>query len=266
MTATKAKQKKPAKPAKPAKPTKPTKAAKAAMAAKKKDVAKSADPHDAALRAQLRKLLDWEDAHVSLDSAIAKLPPKLRGVQPEGLPYSIWQLVEHLRIVQFDILDFCVNAGYEERAFPDDYWPKTSEPPSAKAWDKSVADLRRDREALAALAGRSRRSICSRKSRTDRARRICASSSSWPITPPITSAKSSRSGGCSAPGLPDPADGCPRLRSRPPPSASAPGPIARLVPETGRAESANLSARPVGRSGEGTADRIGPQCERFDYS
>jgi uncharacterized damage-inducible protein DinB len=110
------------------------------------------DARDAALREQLKKMLDWEDAHVSLDSAIAKLSPKLRGGKPEGLPYSVWQLVEHLRLVQHDILDFCVNAGYEERAFPDDYWPKTDEPPSAKAWDESLAELRRDREALAALA------------------------------------------------------------------------------------------------------------------
>jgi uncharacterized damage-inducible protein DinB len=110
------------------------------------------DDRDKALRAQLRKLLDWEDAHVSFDSAVAKLPSKLRGAKPEGLPYSIWQLVEHLRLVQFDILDFCVNAGYEEREFPDDYWPETVEPPSPKAWEKSLAELRRDREALAALA------------------------------------------------------------------------------------------------------------------
>jgi hypothetical protein len=144
MTATKTKQKAAGKSA-------PTKSAPAKSAARK-NAAKSGDERDAALRAQLRTLLDWEDAHVSFDSAIEGLPAKLRGVAPKGLPYSIWQLVEHLRLVQYDILDFCVNAGYEERAFPDDYWPKTAEPPSAKAWDKSVADLRRDREALAALA------------------------------------------------------------------------------------------------------------------
>jgi hypothetical protein len=109
------------------------------------------DERDAALRDQLRKLLDWGDAHVNFDDAIEGLPAKLRGVKPDGLPYSIWQLVEHLRLVQYDILDFCVNAGYEERAFPDDYWPDTVEPPSAKAWTDSVAQLRRDREALAAL-------------------------------------------------------------------------------------------------------------------
>jgi hypothetical protein len=110
------------------------------------------DERDAALRALLKKLLDWEDAHVNFDSAIDGLPAKLRGVKPDGLPYSIWQLVEHLRIVQYDILDFCINAGYEERAFPDEYWPKIVEPLSAKAWDDSIAELRSDREALAALA------------------------------------------------------------------------------------------------------------------
>lgn len=109
------------------------------------------DQRDAALRDHLRKLLNWGDAHVKLDDAVEGLPSKLRGVKPDGLPYSIWQLVEHLRLVQFDILDFCVNAGYEERAFPDDYWPKTTEPPSAKAWASSLAELRRDRDALAAL-------------------------------------------------------------------------------------------------------------------
>jgi DinB superfamily len=109
------------------------------------------DRRDAALRDQLRKLLDWGDAHVTFDAAIERLPAKLRGVVPKGLPYSIWQLVEHLRLVQFDILDFCVNAAYEERAFPDDYWPKTIAPPSPKAWASSVAGLHRDREALAAL-------------------------------------------------------------------------------------------------------------------
>lgn len=106
---------------------------------------------DASLRDHLRKLLDWGDAHVTFDAAIEGLPAKLRGVAPDGLPYSIWQLVEHLRLVQFDILDFCVNASYEERAFPDDYWPKSVEPPSARAWTASVARFRQDREAMAAL-------------------------------------------------------------------------------------------------------------------
>jgi hypothetical protein len=122
-------------------------------ARKKPAAANTQDERDAALRALLARVLDWEDAHVNFDSAIDGLPAKLRGVTPDGLPYSIWQLVEHLRLVQYDILDFCVNAGYEERAFPDDYWPKTVEPPSARAWDKSVAGLRRDRKALADLAG-----------------------------------------------------------------------------------------------------------------
>jgi hypothetical protein len=121
-------------------------------AAKGKVERTSGDQRDVALRAQLRKLLDWEDAHVSFDSAIDGLPAKLRGVKPDGLPYSIWQLVEHLRLVQFDILDFCRNPDYEECTFPDDYWPETTEPPSAAAWTNSVAALRKDRAALASLA------------------------------------------------------------------------------------------------------------------
>jgi DinB family protein len=115
------------------------------------------DARDKALREQLRKLLDFGDAHVTFDDAIKNLPAKLRGVKPDRLPYSIWQLVEHLRLVQFDILDFCVNPDYEEPTFPDDYWPKpaadadAAEPPSSKAWTDSLAQLRRDRKALAAL-------------------------------------------------------------------------------------------------------------------
>jgi hypothetical protein len=144
MTATKANQKAPKKASK-----KPSKKPQQAL---KRAAAKAvADPREAALRDLLRKLLDWGDAHVNFGDAIDGLPANLRGIKPDGLPYSIWQLVEHLRLVQFDILDFCVNADYEGRTFPDDYWPKASEPPSAKAWDDSVAELRRDREALAAL-------------------------------------------------------------------------------------------------------------------
>ena len=86
---------------------------------------------DAALRTQLRKLLDWEDAHVSFDSAVEGIPPALRGVAPAGLDHSPWQLVEHLRRTQHDILDFCRNPAYKELSFPGDYWPPAASPPSA---------------------------------------------------------------------------------------------------------------------------------------
>jgi uncharacterized damage-inducible protein DinB len=108
--------------------------------------------HLEGLRAQLAALLDWRDAHADFDTAVDGLPPGLRGRTPEGLPYSPWQLVEHLRRAQHDILDFCRNPDYEELTWPDDYWPAEAEPPSAAAWDESLAGFRRDREALGALA------------------------------------------------------------------------------------------------------------------
>jgi hypothetical protein len=105
-----------------------------------------------ALRAMLRQILSWQEAHVTFDAAIEGIPPRMRGVQPKGLPYSPWQLVEHLRITQWDILEFCRNPDYQERKWPDAYWPPTAEPPSAAAWTESIAGYRADREALEALA------------------------------------------------------------------------------------------------------------------
>lgn len=107
---------------------------------------------DKALRAHLRKLLDWRDAHAGFDAAVDGVPPEFRGRQPEGLPYSPWQLLEHLRLAQHDILDFCRNPEYGEMKWPDDYWPASAEPPSAEAWDESIAAYRADRKALQQLA------------------------------------------------------------------------------------------------------------------
>jgi uncharacterized damage-inducible protein DinB len=106
---------------------------------------------DDALRALLSNLLDWEDAHAAFDSAVEGIPAVSRGARPEGGPHSPWQLLEHLRICQNDILEFCRNPGYVERKF-EDYWPRTAAPPSADAWKESVAALRRDRDALKELA------------------------------------------------------------------------------------------------------------------
>lgn len=107
--------------------------------------------HDEALRTHLQTLLDWQDAHVGFDAAIEGIPPTLRGVKPAGLPYSLWQSLEHMRICQWDILDFCRNPDYKEMK-PEDYWPKTIQPPAPDAWEKSVGDFRRDREMLKQLA------------------------------------------------------------------------------------------------------------------
>jgi len=104
-----------------------------------------------ALRDQLAGILDWHDAHVDFDGAVKDVPADKRGVVPPGSAYSIWQLVEHLRLAQHDILDFCVNPQYEEKAWPDDYWPQAAAPSSAAAWEKSLSAYRRDRAAMQAL-------------------------------------------------------------------------------------------------------------------
>jgi DinB superfamily len=108
------------------------------------------------LRDLLARLLTWEDAHVSFDTAVAGIPVAHRGTVPSGLPHSPWQLVDHLRRAQHDILDFCVNPAYEELRFPDDYWLPLAAPPSDAAWDESIEAVRRDRAALQQLAGDAR--------------------------------------------------------------------------------------------------------------
>jgi hypothetical protein len=105
-----------------------------------------------AVRAQLKRILGWQDAHVGFEKTVEGLAPKLRGVRAEGFPYSAWELVEHVRITQRDILDFCRDPNYHEPKWPDDYWPKSPEPPSERAWDESIAKFREDRAGMEALA------------------------------------------------------------------------------------------------------------------
>ena len=101
-----------------------------------------------ALRQHLTRLLSWRDAHADFDAAVADLPPESHGVAPPGLPYSPWQLLEHMRLTQADILAFCARPDYREGTWPDDYWPATAAPPNAQAWDASIAAFHRDRTAL----------------------------------------------------------------------------------------------------------------------
>jgi uncharacterized damage-inducible protein DinB len=106
-----------------------------------------------ALRDHLLRILDWEDAHVGFDKAVDRIPPDIRGARAAGFEHSPWQLLEHMRIAQEDILDFCVNANYEHnRTWPDDYWPADPAPPSAKAWTDSIASYTRSRESLKQIA------------------------------------------------------------------------------------------------------------------
>ena len=105
-------------------------------------------PDDKALRAQLAAFLDWGEAHVGFDKAVKGIPPRLRGVVPEGWEYSAWQLVEHIRMAQADIFEFCRSAKYKAKKWPDEYWPKSPAPRDAAAWTGSIAEFRRDRKAF----------------------------------------------------------------------------------------------------------------------
>jgi uncharacterized damage-inducible protein DinB len=113
---------------------------------------RDASPAEAALREHLSRLLDWQDAHVNFDAVTGGLPIKLRGVRPPGLAHAPWQLLEHLRFTQHDILEFCRNTDYEEPAWPADYWPPSAAPPSRQAWEASITAFRDDLAALRRLA------------------------------------------------------------------------------------------------------------------
>jgi uncharacterized damage-inducible protein DinB len=107
---------------------------------------------DKDFRDHLVRLLDWEEAHVGFDKAIDGIPAAARGGRPAGFEHSPWQLLEHMRLAQDDILDFCLNASYEHTMkWPDDYWP-AQEPASDSAWTDSVAAFTRSREQFKALA------------------------------------------------------------------------------------------------------------------
>jgi hypothetical protein len=100
----------------------------------------------------VKKALAWQDAHANFDRALEGLPAGQRGERPPRMPHSPWEIVEHIRLAQHDILDFCRNANYAEMTFPDDYWPPTPAPPSADAWDASIAAYHRDLKDLENLA------------------------------------------------------------------------------------------------------------------
>ena len=100
--------------------------------------------NEKALRQQIIDLLTKENAHAGFDSAIKDLPPNLRGQRPKGVEHSPWEILEHMRIAQEDIVDFSVNPNYKALAWPEEYWPKTPAPPSDADWDSSVERFRGD--------------------------------------------------------------------------------------------------------------------------
>jgi DinB superfamily len=107
--------------------------------------------HDQALREHVLSLLRGGSAHLDFDAAIADLPEELRGGRVAGVPHTPWRLLEHLRIAQWDILEFSRNPKHVSPHFPEGYWPQGDGPPSAEAWDRSVAAFRADLRAMEEL-------------------------------------------------------------------------------------------------------------------
>lgn len=100
------------------------------------------------LREHVLSVLKGRGAHVDLDAAIADFPAKLRGAKPKGVPYSAWELLEHIRIAQWDILEFSRNPKHVSPKWPEGYWPQKQAPPSSAAWNKSVKSVRADLQAI----------------------------------------------------------------------------------------------------------------------
>lgn len=106
---------------------------------------------DKALRQHIVNFIRGGHAHATFDAAIKNLPVDLRGKRPKGAEHSPWEILEHLRIAQWDILDFSRNPKYQHLPWPEGYWPATAAPPDAKAWDKSVRAFRKDLKTFCAL-------------------------------------------------------------------------------------------------------------------
>ena len=93
---------------------------------------------------EIINLLKGGRAHAGFDDAVAGMPFKLTGVKPEKLPYSIWQLVEHIRIAQWDMLQFSRDGNHQSPKWPDDYWPKEAAPADKEAWENSIKQIHQD--------------------------------------------------------------------------------------------------------------------------
>jgi len=118
---------------------------------KTKKATKTAAPNDTVVRKQIAQFLEESHAHAGFDAAVKDLPPEMRGRKAPGVPHTAWQLLEHMRIAQWDILEFSRDGRHKSPKWPEGYWPKSEAPPSEKAWDESVARFRRERVAMQKL-------------------------------------------------------------------------------------------------------------------
>lgn len=124
-------------------------------AAKKKAAPRSASS-DQALRHQLVALLKGDQAHADFDSSIGDWPIQLAGVKVANFPHTAWMLLEHMRLAQWDLLEFSRNPKYVARKWPEEYWPTSEAPPSEKAWTASIAAFKKDLKAVEDLVTNSK--------------------------------------------------------------------------------------------------------------
>jgi hypothetical protein len=113
--------------------------------------AKTEKDKDKALREQVLYLLEGGGAHAKFAEIVAGIPPKILGQKPAGLPHSLWMLLEHLRIAQWDILEFSRNSKHASPKWPEGYWPKTDAPPTTATWNTSVKKFRQGLQAMQEL-------------------------------------------------------------------------------------------------------------------
>jgi len=126
-----------------------------------------ASPGDRALRKHLTALLASREAHLDFEAAVKGITPAHRSMRPPGAAHTAWQLLEHLRICQWDILEFSRNARHVSPEWPDGYWPATADPPDGRAWQKSVAAFRADLRAMQRLVEDPRRDLFARVDHPD---------------------------------------------------------------------------------------------------
>jgi uncharacterized damage-inducible protein DinB len=130
--------------------------------AKKLVVKTGGDVNDKALREQLRKVLSWREAHADWKQALAGLDPAHRGVRPPGSPHSVWDLLEHARLAQRDILDFTLDPKHVSPDWPSGYWPKNLEPADEAEWEKSAREFFHDLQEMEKLVSDPRKDFFAR--------------------------------------------------------------------------------------------------------
>ncbi len=116
--------------------------------------------NDKALREHLLYLLRGGGAHLGFEKAISELPAELRGAKPAGLPFTVWRLLEHMRIAQWDILEFSRNPKYVSPEWTAGYWPQGDAPPDQAAWDRSIKAFRDDLKAVEKLVADPKTDLC----------------------------------------------------------------------------------------------------------